>query len=339
MKSRTLLSLATSGRLRALASVAQLTLPFYRACFLKAAGSSGVLRLLADGPRPLSDLASLLDAGPDHHDALIDWLEVGVRVRVLKRTGAGYGIRGRLAQILAEAENDDVLALMEELVELHHMLIVDAPTRLKEGRPFELSDQDGKVIARSSRTLESFVKEAIDGFVPKTGSPRLLEIGCGSGTYIRHAMARNPTLEVRGIDLQADVAELARRNLRAWGLDTGVAVEAGDIRELKPDAPYDLATLHNNIYYFPVEKRVELLKHVRSFLRPGGRILLTTACRGGSPATAVLSLWGSLTEGCGRLPEPDELRDQMRLAGFGDITAKNLLAPVEHFFSFSGART
>ena len=34
---------------------------------------------------------------------------------------------------------------------------------------------------------------------------------------------------------------------------------------------FDLATLHNNIYYFPVAERVSLLRHVRGFLRPGGR--------------------------------------------------------------------
>ena len=86
---------------------------------------------------------------------------------------------------------------------------------------------------------------------------------------------------------------------------------------------------------FPVAERVGLLSHVRSFLKPGGQLLLTTVCRGRGSAAAVLDLWGSMTAHCGRLPAPHEMTDQLRHAGFGGVTVTNLV-PGEGFYAFVG---
>jgi hypothetical protein len=49
----------------------------------------------------------------------------------------------------------------------------------------------------------------------------------------------------------------------------------------------------------------------------------------------ALDLWAAATEGCGPLPEPEELTAQMRAAGFGDAEAERLL-PGESYFAFTG---
>jgi SAM-dependent methyltransferase len=139
------------------------------------------------------------------------------------------------------------------------------------------------------------------------------------------------------VELQLAVAEMARTNLRGWGLESRVKVETGDIREKAPDEPFDIATLYNNIYYFPVEERVALLDHIRSFLRPGGFLLLTTCCQGGSLAAEALNLWGAATGGAGRLPAEDELVGQLHEAGYGTVKTKNLL-PGDRFVAFQAFR-
>ena len=213
--------------------------------------------------------------------------------------------------------------------------MVGAPARLRRGELWSLADQDGNVVARSSRVVEPVVFGAIDTLFPRTGPVRLIEIGCGSGTYIRHAASRNPALSALGLELQADVAEAARANLRAWGLEGRAQVEVGDVRERAPSREFDVATLHNNIYYFPVGERPALLAHVRRFLRPGGRLVLTTGCRGGGPTMHLLDLWAASTRGCGRLPEPAELEAQMREAGLRDVRSVRLM-PGESYFAFAG---
>jgi SAM-dependent methyltransferase len=187
--------------------------------------------------------------------------------------------------------------MVSEVAGLHHKLITGTLPKLRTGELWNLTDQDGELIARSSRVLEPFHAEFIRTAIPAQGALRILEIGCGSGIYLRYAAERNASLTGLGVGLQPAVAEMARTNLRAWGLENRIQVEAGDIRARTPGEAFDIATLYNNIYYFPVEERVALLRHVRGFLRRGGALLLTTCCQGGSPAAEALNLWGGVTQG------------------------------------------
>jgi len=117
-----------------------------------------------------------------------------------------------------------------------------------------------------------------------------------------------------------------------------VKIEAGDIREKSPDALFDIATLYNNIYYCPVAERVTLLKHIGSFIRPGGFLLLTTCCQGGSLGSEALNLWGAATSGAGRLPGEDELVRQLREGGYSRVKTRNLL-PGDRFVAFHAFRS
>ncbi|MGC4118001.1 MAG: class I SAM-dependent methyltransferase [Myxococcales bacterium] len=338
MRASTLFSLLRSGGLGAVYSAQKLIASFERCVFLGSASSAHLLRRLAKGPVEFKALAAELCADASMHDALRDWLEVGVGLGDLSRDGELYSLGSRLARTLADPDSDALAAFLEEAASLHHRLLWEGPRRMKEGRPLALSDQDGAVIAGSSRLLEPFVGDEVDAFVPGQGALRLLEIGCGTGVHVRRALSRNPALSVTALELQPEVAELARRNLAQWGLAERAQVQVGDVRARQPEPAYDLATLHNNIYYFPVAQRVSLLRHVSGFLRPGGRLLLTTGCRGGGAAMSVLSLWGALTEGAGRLPGVEELESQLRDAGFARATSKQLM-PGEAFYAFMAERS
>jgi SAM-dependent methyltransferase len=335
VKASTLWGLVRSGRLRLLAAGRRLVSPFYRLSWLASAASCGALARLAAGPVPLEDLARDLAPDPALRGALRAWLQVGLRLGELESRPEGWALRGYLARKLADPGNDAVSAFLEEVVRLHHGLLVHTPDLLRRGERWTLADQDGVLVARSSRAIEPLVFEAVDEVVPRTRPVRLLEVGAGSGVYIRHAAARNPELSALGLELQAEVADVTAANLRSWGLEGRATIEKGDVRERPPEAAFDLVTLHNNIYYFPVEERVALLRHLRGFLVPGGRLLLTTGCQGGSLAMELLNLWSASTQGCGRLPEVEELREQMRGAGLESVDARRLV-PGESFWAFSG---
>ncbi|MDD2902521.1 MAG: methyltransferase domain-containing protein [Syntrophales bacterium] len=329
----TFFKLWKSGQLKLPMRLMRLMQPVYQAAFLAAAAKQGILRRLAAGPVTLAQLAEDFASDPQSVEALEAWLQVGVKTGELQLDRQGYSLRGKLARDLALEQNDAWVAFLEEGVSLHFNLLRELPERLREHRPFTLADQDGELIARSSRLLEPLVFEAIDGVVPSQGQLRLLEVGCGSGTYIHYAAQRNPELEARGIELQLEVAEMARRNLEAWGLASRANVETGDLRDFSPDPIYDVATLHNNIYYFPTAERVAVLAHLKGFLKPGGRLLLTTSCRGNSIVNGLLNLWGAATVGCGPLPLPTEMQAQLHQAGFKAVTAKKLY-PFETYFAF-----
>ena len=248
---RTAAELLRSGQGGVLLSLSRLTPSYYRVCFLGTATATGLLRRLAPGTASLDQLAGeLVPAGREGLEA---WLDFGVSLGLLRRARGGYTLRGRLTRALADPTYDPVAALFEEIATLHHRWIAETPLRLREERPFSLDELPADLVARSSLTLEPFVREAVRDAVPVRGPVRLLEIGCGSGQHIRTAAERNPELRALGVDLAPAAVALARDNIRAWGLEDRVQIEEGDVRLRTPDAAFDLATLHNNIYYFPVE--------------------------------------------------------------------------------------
>jgi len=332
MSFKPFLHLWRDGRLSALLGAGTELKSFYKLGYLAAAGEAGLLNRLASGPATFDTLAEFYSVSGRGREAFEAWLQMGVRLQLLSLGPRGYALRG-LAKKLARPENDPVLAMVEEVVELHHKLITGTIPKLRAGELWSLADQSGEMIARSSRILEAFQAEIIRKRFPANGAIRLLEIGCGSGIYLRHAAERNPSLTALGLELQPAVAEMARANLRGWGLENRVKVETGDIREKAPDEAFDIATLYNNIYYFPVEERVKLLAHIRSFLKTGGFLLLTTLCQGGSLGAEALNLWGAATRGAGRLPAEEEMVRQLHEAGHSDVKTKNLL-PGDRFVSF-----
>ncbi|HMU40194.1 MAG TPA: methyltransferase domain-containing protein [Pseudomonadota bacterium] len=338
MNLETVWQVATSGRLGALHAMIRASAPFYTVYFVVTAGKSGLLQLLSRGPHTAREIGKTLDIAEGDLDPLIAWLDVGVAIGELSLSGEQYSLAGSLAETLSAPEHDALLAVLEEMAGLHAQLLRDTPGRLKHGQRLTLKDQDGEVVARSSRLLEPFVHEAIGRAIPTTGQVRVLEIGCGSGTYLRHMLKRNPNVRVHGIELQPEVAELARRNLLAWGVAERATIEVQDIRARPVGEPFDVVTMHNNIYYFEESARPALFRQVAQHLRPGGTLLLSTACRGGSPGVALLNLWGAMTQGCGPLPTSEELCRQLRLGDLVDVVAWNVGAPLESFWAFMASR-
>lgn len=337
MKLRTLLGLFFSGRLGLLWRLSRDVEPVYRTAFLATAGANGVLSALAAGPQSLSDLAATLGLTSDAHEALAAWLSVGVGAGVLKRSGDHYQLRGKVARALATGDQDAFVAMLQQTLGLHRQLIMEAPARLQAARPFTLADQDGRLIARVSKLVEPFVDEALDGVIPRSGPYSLLDVGCGEGRYLRHACGRNPQLAALGLELQDDVAQMCRDNIRAWGLADRVRVEVGDIRQRLASPEFDLVTLHSLIYYFPWQSRVELLRQLAGFLKPGGQLMITTSCQSDQPTLAVLNLWATTTAGCGRLPTADEMTAQLQEAGFAHCERRAII-PGEHVVAFTARR-
>ncbi len=333
---RPFLRLLREGRLTPLLGIGAALKPFYKLTYLAAAGEAGLLERLTPGPATFDSLAEFCGTSGQGREALEAWLQMGVRLRLLSLGPRGYELRG-MASALARPENDPALAMVEEVAGLHHKLIAATLPKVRRRELWTLDDQDGELIARSSRVLEAFQSEAIRRTFPARGAVRLLEIGCGSGAYLRYAVSRNPLLTAVGLELQPAVAEVARANVRVWGLAGRVQIEDGDIRARVAGELFDVATLYNNIYYFPVDERVALLEHIGSFLRPGGFLLLTTCCQGGSLATEALNLWGAATSGAGRLPAEKELVNQLRQAGYGRVKTMTLI-PGDRFLAFQAFR-
>ena len=332
MRLRTLAGLLWSGEFPLMMKILRASNEFYRACFVTAALSEGLYEKLKEGSVSFDHLSQGLNSDYSR-EGLRAWLNLGVSLRELRYSAKGYSIKGTLSKKLARCRNDTYQALLQEIVQHHYRYVLQTPSVLREQKRFPFDEIPGELIARSSRVIEPFLFEVVDESVPRTGPFRLLEVGCGSGIYIRRSCERNSSLTAVGLELQPQVAEFARTNIKAWGLEHRVDIEVSDVRAYLAEPEFDLVTLHQNIYYFPVEERVALAKHLGQYLKPGGRLLLSTACQGGGPGVQALNVWVSTTEGYGPLPYSKQLCAQLKEAGFSEVHCKKL-TPLESFYAF-----
>jgi SAM-dependent methyltransferase len=335
VKLSTFIKLLTSGQSSLLVGLLKTGNEFYRACFISAALSRGVYENFIDGKASFEHLCEKMAVS--NREGLRAWLELGVSLGELKRTGNEYQIKGKISRALLNPVNDAFKALLEEVVSYHYVYVMDTPTMLRKHEWFPFDETPGELVARSSRVSEPFIFEAVDAVIPRQGDFQLLEVGCGSGIYIQRACTRNPELRAVGLELQEKVAAVARKNIEAWGLENCATIEHADVRNYSTSQKFDLVTLHQNIYYFPVQEREHLLRHLKEYLKPGGQVLLTSACQGGGPGIQGLNLQMSTTEGLSPLPDPDQLSQQLKAAGFVDVKVWRLL-PFESFWAFSAVK-
>ena len=320
------------GKLRTAIKANALYKPFYTLSYLAALKNCGVLDQLSSGPTPFKDLTLSYAGNAKTAEALESWLQMGCRLKVLASTSKGYVLTG-LARKLSLPENDATLALLQEVTSLHYRLITETPEKIRSGELWPLDNQDEVLTARSSRALEPFVLEAIKRYLPTSQPCKLLEIGCGSGVYIRHAAERNPNLVALGLELHEDVAKIAISNLEKWGIKNKIDIGVGDVRTASIKSDFDVATLHNNIYYFSVEERVGVLDRIRGLLKQDGKLLITTCCQGGSLGIEALNLWGASNLHGGRLPEKAEMIYQLKQAGYEEVDCFRLI-PGDSFYAF-----
>jgi len=104
------------------------------------------------------------------------------------------------------------------------------------------------------------------------GGARLLDIGCGTGVFLREVKRNHPRLTVTGLDLSAPYLDVARRRLADWsGVDL---VEAGAEAIPADDAAFDIVTCVYLMHELPPAARRNVAAEIARVLKPGGVLIL-----------------------------------------------------------------
>ncbi len=100
---------------------------------------------------------------------------------------------------------------------------------------------------------------------------RVLDVGCGWGSFVIHAAARHGVNAV-GITLSEHQAELARERAREAGVADRVEFRLADYREVS-DGPFDAIASIGMVEHVGEEQIDLYATRLWSLLRPGGRLL------------------------------------------------------------------
>jgi 4-hydroxy-2,2'-bipyrrole-5-carbaldehyde O-methyltransferase len=291
--------------------------------FLGTAARIGLLAALAR-PRTVEELT--VELGVADASLLGSLLEVGRAVGELRRRGERWRLAGVRARAVADPAVDGLAALPEEAVVYGSDVYRSLDARLAGAGPGDYLASHAELVARTSRVSEPIFAPFVADVVARCRPRRVLDVGCGSGVYLRHVAAAAPLATGAGVDVQEDVVALARRRLTGWGLDARFRVEVADLRCLPPEliGPWDLVLALQNIYYFAPGDQPALLARLRE-LAPGGTVVLGTAVAGtGDPAAAHLDVVLRSTAGSVGLPTSGEMVSALGAAGFAHVEERHL---------------
>ncbi|MHB1126077.1 MAG: tRNA1(Val) (adenine(37)-N6)-methyltransferase [Bacillota bacterium] len=70
-------------------------------------------------------------------------------------------------------------------------------------------------------------------FVSLKGGEKVIDIGTGSGVIPLLLIDREPTLAITGLEIQEEMADMARRSVAINGLDQNIGIITGDLRDVK----------------------------------------------------------------------------------------------------------
>jgi 2-polyprenyl-3-methyl-5-hydroxy-6-metoxy-1,4-benzoquinol methylase len=294
--------------------------------FLHAAVDCGLLEALRT-PASRDELLQELDVKrPELLDALLD---VGLALGELSRRNGRFKLKGRRARSLVGDRGDPLAALIGANVTYYNSVYRNVSDRLRGAPSGDYLEEVGDLVARVSKLAEPYVRRFVKSTVAGRQPMRILDVGCGSGGYLRTAHEANPSATGIGIDMDGAVVEGARRNLERWGMADRFEVMVADIREQRADlaGPFDLITLYNVIYYIPVAERASLFASLRSLLSPGGTVAIVTSTqsRGRDLFAANLNLATSSMLGNTPLPELDDIMAQLEEGGFSSIETTRLV--------------
>lgn len=301
-----------------------------RLYFLYAAIDMGLLMQLRK-PSSLEMLSRKINAV--RTDLLDLLLELGVALGELSFRNGLYALRGKRSRSLSNEYGDPFAAMLQECIAYHGSVYHNLADRIGGAPQGDYLKATATLIARSSRSLEHLIKIFVQRAIHECKPKSLLEIGCGSGIYIRHAAEMYKEVTGIGIDMQEMVIHHARENLKEWGLADRFTVVKADIRNWcdTPEKSFDFISLYNNLYYFKPEERPSLFRRIRSLITPGGTFAMVSLMRGKSITSRNFDIVLRSTSGCASLPEIGETMEHLRASGFNDVEKRDIL-PSEDFY-------
>ena len=161
------------------------------------------------------------------------------------------------------------------------------------------------------------------------GAARLLDIGCGTGSFLREVKRNFPRLAVTGLDLSEPYLALASRRLSDW---SRVALIPGAAESMPfADGKFDIVSCIYLFHELPPVVRRAVVDEIRRVLKPGGTLIMADSLQtGDEPAyDAVLDYFpiafhepyyaSYLSEDLDRLFSPGFTLEERSLAYFSKV--------------------
>jgi precorrin-6B methylase 2 len=307
-------------------AVLQVAERFFDSVTLFALFDSGVFKVLSSGSKTLQEVQERI--GGDE-ESLRATLDAAVALKVLSRESGRYAASESFLDCLGR---EDSPAYLGEWVAFLHalasplLLLGDSVrTGSTPGALFEDMSGDSTPSKRMTAAMDAYARSRgieIADRLDFSQTRRLLDLGCGPGTYSIAIVERNPRVRATLLDLPGPIAE-ARRLAAARHMADRLEFVAADASRYTPDKPFDTVLVSNTLHMIGPAGSLELLGRCYQMLTPGGRLIVQAQYLNDdrvSPRwSTLLNLIQRIATPHGRNHAIGETREWMERAGFRNV--------------------
>lgn len=258
-------------------AVLQIAERFFDSVVLFALFENQVFFELASGSKTIGEIRDAIGGDPR---ALRATLDAAVALKLLSLENERYGASEAMLDCLGRQDSPAYLgewisflrSLGGPLMELGEVIRTGVPL----GTYFEGGEGDNAPAKRMTAAMDAYARtrglEMVDRF-DFSRTRRLLDLGCGPGTYSMAIVERHPQVQATLLDLPGPIAE-ARQLAGSRGMGERLEFVDIDARKYKPALPFDTVLVSNVLHLVGPEDSPALLSRCYDLLAPGGRLIV-----------------------------------------------------------------
>jgi SAM-dependent methyltransferase len=311
---------------------------YWQACVLSAGIELRLFEVLEGKGRTAKQVAEELQTSAEHTEQLLDALTA---LGLLEKLGTAeeednakvYRIRPSAAQYLTESGSHCILDTLRKTMELYPVWR-DLAKSVRSGEPAGPSrtgtPDDMARTRQSALSMHSRELAMAPALIPTldmSGRSRLLDVGCGPGTFSSFLADKYSGLHVTLFDLPT-VLKITEELLADHRSAAKFTFHAGDYHSGPLPGEFDALLLCGALHLEEEASAEDLMKVLFKALKPGGTIFIVDMMvereRTKPLSSALSSINLMLTSSSGRVFSDDDVRRFLLNAGFTDTRCTRL---------------
>jgi SAM-dependent methyltransferase len=246
---------------------------FMRAKHLFVAGELGIFETLAKGPLTLKELADKLGT-PQRTTRII--ADAVTALGLLERGGDKYQNSDVAQAFLSGCGPVDMGPFIRFWNRLSYRRWLTLEDSVRKGQgvagEFNFNAEEQKIFSEGVEAFSAGHALALANTYDFSQHKRILDLGGGTGSFLKILSQRYPGLEGTLYDLPA-AAAVARHNL-VGQIGQRIDIVEGNFLEDPLPQGYDLVLLSHVAHVLVPQRNIELLRRAREAVKSGGRLLI-----------------------------------------------------------------